>query len=184
MRKHLYGFALFTFIVATAVVFCGAFYYWNEYDVRVAPRPLPESISPAETQPPKSGPPLYELKSFLIDLEKNTATFEVKFNWESTEKPPLALEFNFGVTTARKPYEAIELGTELVQLPFFEKKSVTKTFTSTIYARGKLDPKATYYGYLELNDRPKNNDGVTKLVLIEKNRMAGSVPALIKHPKK
>lgn len=93
MRKHIYGIALFLFIVSSGAVF---------YKIFLAPRAhinIPSTycqrrIPAAVTQDPdpiqkdhKPGPLSYKLKSFYIDLETGDRTVEIQLDWNSSENP-------------------------------------------------------------------------------------------------
>ena len=97
------------------------------------------------------------------------------------ETPPAGVGFDLGVATRWKPLRD-KVGSYYLDEPFKYGRTVTKTCGSRLWG-ATLDPKVTnYYGYAEMADR--DNGGSTKLVQIEKNRMTGAVPALVRHPKK
>jgi hypothetical protein len=183
MRKHIFGLALFIFIVASSVLIYGSFYYWTEYD-NVSAKPLPErrAIKEIPEERPVSPDRLTNrVKSFTIDLEKGTGTVEVDMTWNSDEAPPPSgVRFDFGVVTPSEPTAEIQVGSFYIEEPFNGERSATKTCVFRLWGN-PLDPKITnYYGYAELADR----EGVTNLVYTEKNRMAGAVQVLVKHPRK
>jgi hypothetical protein len=187
MRKHIYGFALFIFIVGS-----GAALYTLLY------APLKLNVPPVgddrlvvivrepadieEVNPVKS-PLSYELKSFHLDLETSEGTVELKLAWDSDKKPPAEVRFDFGLTTPGKPYEGMRVRSYSVYEPFKKGKSVTHTCKFKSWGNPKPDV-TNYYGYAEIIEPLGKDDFITKTVLIEKNRMAGAVPALITHPNK
>lgn len=184
MRKHIIGFALFIFIVVTGVVTYSFFRVTtkktscdlDKYRSRSA-----VSLPPERTE---VNPVSHELKSFQVDLGKNIATIEVKLDCNSADTPYKGMVINFGVATADEPYRGIEIGSEFLKDPFAKGNSVTKTFKFTTSARVRLNPnQKNYYGYMEFIDQDEDT-GVRKLVLIESNRMANAIPALVRHPLK
>lgn len=187
MRKHIYGFALFVFIVASGATLYTLLYAPLKADVPPvdSDRLVVIVREPADIEEVKPVKVLlsYEVKSFHIDLETGLGTVEVKLEWNSDKKPPAGVRFDFGLTTPGKRYEGMKVGSYYVKEPFKNGRSVT--YTCKFKSWGDPDPKVTnYYGYAEVTEPVEKNDDVTYLVLIEKNRMAGAVPALMTHPNK
>lgn len=189
MRKHIYGFALFIFIVA-----CGATAYAlflaptvevntsSNYCRKRVPVAVHEDPDPIQ-ESPRPGPLASEIKSFHIDLETGDGTVEVQLDWNSSEKPPSGVRLDFGVTTPRKPYEGMTVGSYYVNKPF--EKGRSATHTCRFKTSGSPDPAVTnYYGYAEVTEATGTGSGFTKTVLVAKNRMAGAIPALMGHQKK
>lgn len=196
MRKHLYGFALFAFIVASGAALYTLLYAPVNADVPPVDDDrlvviVREPANLEEVKPVKV-PLSYEVKSFHIDLETGGGTVEVKLDWNSDKKPPAGVWFDFGVTTPGKPYEGMRVGYYYVHEPFEKGRSMTKTCRFKI--SGDPNPNVTnYYGYAEVTElvekeevtkQVEANGDITKLVLIEKNRMSGAIPALMTHPNK
>lgn len=189
MRKHIYGFALFIFIVTCGVTAYTLFLAptvevntTSKYCPKRIPMAVNEDPDPIQ-ESPKPGPLAYKIKSFHIDLETGVGTVEVRLDWNSSEKPPSGVRFDFGVTTARNPNEGMTVGSYYVYKPFEKGRTTTKTcrFKTSAYP----DPAVTaYYGYAVVIEATGAGDGFTKTVLVEKNRMAGAIPALMGHEKK
>lgn len=176
MRKHLYGFALFAFIVASAA----AVYAFIHTPNFIAEEVRLESSVPAPIEKiPDIDPLTYELKSFNIDLEKGIGTVEMKLNWNVGDKPPAGIRFDFGVAISGKPYAGTQVGSYYIDKPFSGGRSSTQTCVFKLWG-AFLDPNITsYYGYAEIAER--GNNGATTLVYTEKNRMIGAISALIRH---
>jgi hypothetical protein len=187
MRKHLYGFALFVFIAASGAALYTLLFAPLKADVPVVGDDrlvviVREPADLEEVKPIKS-PLSYELKSFHIDLESRRGTAEVQLDWNSSEKPPAEVSVEFGLTTPGEPFSGMTVGHDDVRKPFEKGRSVTKTCRFLVL--GHPGPNVTsYYGYAEVTEAAGIDDYITKLVLIEKNRMAGAIPALITHPNK
>lgn len=181
MRKHLIGFALFSFIVTSAVVIYGSLYYWNRFEeIKVRACPQREGRPVTRENSPVSESLTYKLKSFNIDIEKGTGTVEVELGWRSDETPPAGVRLDFGVVTPEEPKAEIQVGSHYIDAPFASGSTVTQTCAFKLWG-AVLDPKVkNYYGYAEVAER----DGMTKLVYTEKNRMIGAFPVLVKHPNK
>jgi hypothetical protein len=196
MRKHIYGFALFVFIVASGAALYTLLYAPFKADVPPVgdDRLVVIVREPANIEEvrPERNPLSYELKSFHIDLETGEGTVEVKLAWDSDKKPPAGVRFNFGLTTPGTRYEGMAVGSYYISEPFKKDRSVT--YTCKFKSGGDPNPNAAnYYGYAEVTEpvekpevrKPVETNGdITKLVLIEKNRMAGAIPALMTHPNK
>jgi len=184
MRKHIIGFTLFTFIVVSAAIIYAIIYPFKEvHEKNVTACRFNRSEEPRPPVLVQASRLKYELKNFFVDLEKGTGTAELKLEWmPDMETPPAGLRFDLGVATAEKPLHGIQLGSCYLDEPFAYGRTVTKTCEFKLWG-ATLDPKVkNYYGYAEVADR--DDGGSTKLVQIEKNRMIGAVPALVKHPKK
>lgn len=182
MQKHLVGFALFFFIVVSSVLIFGSFYYWKEYEVITSPKPHIEYKPVPYERAASVERVSYVIKSFNIDMERGLGTVEMALTWSSDDEPPAGLRFDLGVATADKPLHGIQVGSCYLDEPFAYGRTATKTCEYKLWG-ATLDPKVrNYYGYAEVADR--DNGGSTKLVQIEKNRMIGAVPALVKHSKK
>jgi hypothetical protein len=186
MRKHIYGFALFVFIVACGVT---AYTLFLAPTVEIKPsycrRNIPSAVSdPGPIQEsPGPGPLAYKIKSFYLDLETGEGTAEVRLDWNSSEKPPAGVRFDFGVTTPGEPFSGMTVGSYWAPKPFEKGRSVT--MTCRFKTSGGLDPKVeNYYGFAEAAEAGGIGSGFTKTVLVEKNRMAGAIPVLTGHPKK
>jgi hypothetical protein len=188
MRKHIYGVALFIFIVACGAV-AYALFLAPAMEVnttsRYCPKRIPATVSDPDPIPesPKPGPLAYKIKSFYLDLETGGGTVEVQLDWNSSEKPPAGVRLDFGLTTPGEPFSGKTVGYDYVHKPFEKGRSVTKT--CRFMTSGDLDPKVkNYYGYAEVTDAAGVGSGITKTVLVEKNRMAGAMPVLMGHPNK
>lgn len=189
MRKHIYGFALFIFIVTCGVTAYSLFLA-PTVEVNTASKYCPKRIPMAVTEDPgtiqespKPGPLAYKIKSFHIDLQTGEGTVEVRLDWNSSEKPPSGVRFDFGVTTPGKPFEGMTVGSYYISEPF--EKGRTMTETCRFKTSGDPDPNVTnYYGYAEVTEGGGTGSGFTKTVLVRKNRMAGAIPALMGHQKK
>jgi len=186
MRKHIYGFALFVFIVA-----CGATAYTLflsptvEIKTSYCPKRIPLAVGNPDPiqESPRPGPLAYKIKSFYIDDETDGATVEVQLDWNSSEKPPAGVRFDFGLTTPGEPFSGRTVGSYYADKPFEKGRSVTKI--CRFKTSGDPDPSVTnYYGYAEVTEAAGMGDGFKKTVLVEKNRMAGAIPVLMGHPNK
>lgn len=183
MIKHIIGFALFVFIVT-----CGVMVYAFLY---TPPMPQIEKVRiPVAVAEPSRGktevsPLSYELKSFTVDLEKRQATIEVRLEWNSAEKPPHGLMLDFGVTTADRPFARIHLVSKLINRPFGSSRSIGKTFVLDLKEISGMSPQETaYYGNMEATDIAELTPPLSPAVYVEKNRMIGAIPALVRHPLK
>jgi hypothetical protein len=126
-----------------------------------------------------------ELKSFTVDLEKGQATIEVILAWNSAEKPPAGLVLDFGVTTADRPFAGIQLGYLKINRPFASGRSISNTFTLDLKEFSGVSPNETaYYGYMQATDIAELSRSSSRAVYVEKNRMIGAIPALVRHPLK
>jgi hypothetical protein len=184
MRKHIIGFALFTFIV-TCGVMVYAFLYTPPIP-QIEEVKVPVTISGTRTVEIKKEASALscELKSFTVDLEKRQATVDVKIDWNSAEKPPGGLILDFGVTTSDRPFAGIGLGNLSIKHPFGEGRSFRQTFVLDLKDFSGLSPKDAYYGYVGATDIAEINRSSSQAVYVEKNHMIGAIPALIRHPLK
>jgi hypothetical protein len=183
MIKHIIGFALFTFIVA-----CGVIAYAF---LSVPPIPRVEEVRPpVSVREPvvrevvAQKPLSYELQSFEVDLEKGTGTVQVKLKWNSNEKPPAGLRFDFGLTTPGEPFAGTQVGSYYITGPFKAGRSITETCVFKLWGAVLNPVEKNYYGYAEIVDRGTESAGITKLVYTEKDRMIGAISALVRHPLK
>jgi hypothetical protein len=183
MRKHIYGFALFVFIIASGAGSYALFFSPPDKDPPIVKQPV--RVTALENRGAEKAvdlsPVSYKIRSFIIDLEKKEVIVEVDLRWNSELPEPSAIRLNFGVATAASTFEGIEIGSAVFDDPFIASRMVSRTFTVTLTGREKLDPKErNYYGYLEVGDNGPPS-GATTLVYRRKNKLAGSVPALVRH---
>lgn len=184
MIKHVIGFALFVFIIA-----CGVMVYAFLY---TPPMPQIEEVkipvAPGYRRPVELKKEIevlsYELHSFTVDLEKRKATIDVTLEWNWHEDHPAGLVLDFGLTTADRPFAVTSLGYQNFSQPFANGNTVRRTFVLDLKDFAGLSPKETYYGYMGATDIAEARRSSVPLVYTEKNRMIGSVPALVRYPLK
>lgn len=182
MKKHIYGFALFLFIVSSAVI---AYRFLLPPQTFVVPANLthadhPRSIEPAS----KMAEGLTcEIKNVVLDVEGGYGSADVTFRWNSSEPAPDGLIVDFGLTTADRPFEGRSIGYARIG-SVWKNNTMTENVKFLLEGRTRgLDLKKNYYGYIEASDW-KGGDERVKLIYREKDRMTGAAPVLIKHGKK
>jgi len=182
MRKHIYGFTLFVFIVACGVT-AYAFFFARTAEINKDRTRGAVSEHAPGRQIMRGERLAYEIKSFTVDLAKNRGTVMVKFDWISTTTPPHGIEIGFGIVTADRPHGGSLIGWSAAeQFAFDESRTETRTFTFQLEegSRHKFDPEKTYYGFLHLGHLYTDFQGDD---VLDKTRdfMYGSVPVLVHH---
>lgn len=185
MKKHIFGFALFLFIVSSAIVTYRFLYAPPVPDVEVvhinhdAPPPAQYVGLGSKTAEVLS----CEIKNIVLDVEGGYGTADVTFRWNSSEPPPGGLIVELGLTTADRPFEGRGIGFARIG-SVWKNNTMTENVKFLLEGRADgLDLKKNYYGYVEASDW-KGGDERVKLIYREKDRMTGAAPVLIKHGKK
>ena len=162
MRKHIYGFALFVFIVACGVT-AYALFMPRRWRLNTSSKYCPKRISGGSQrhpdpilESPKPGPLSYKIKSFHIDLETGLGTVEVQLDWDSGEKPPAGVRLDFGLTTPGEPYSGTD-GRVMVMSTSRLKKGMSVTKTCLFKTSGRPRPEGQELLRLCGSDRSGRN---------------------------
>jgi hypothetical protein len=184
MRKHIIGFALFIFIVASGVMVYAFLYTPPMPGIEEVKLPVTIGEQREVGVKEEASALSTELKSFTVDLEKRQATIDVRLDWNSADKPPAGLILDFGVTSADRPFAGIGLGYQNLNRPFASGRTVRRTFVLDLKDFSGLSPKDTFYGYIDVTDIAELSRSSSRAIYVEKNHMIGAISALVRFPLK
>lgn len=190
MRKHLYGFALFVFIVASGAIVYTLFHPRSEITRGFCRRETQPRTAVSEPAPVgktvQAGRLPYEIKSLTVDLAANRGTAVVEFHGPSKDTLTKGFDIGFGIITADQPHGGTLIGWSRGKGFAFDKSlTETRTFIFPLEegSRSKFGPEKNYYGFLHLE--PGFTDFQGDDVLDgTRDFMYGSVPVLVRHPNK
>jgi hypothetical protein len=189
MRKHIYGFALFVFIVASGAIAYTLFHPMAEINMGSGTRGNHPRAVVSEPAPVgkalQAGRLEYEIKSLTVDLNTNRGTAVVELYGRSKDILSRGFDIGFGIVTADQPHGGSLIGWSGGEgFVSDESLSETRTFTFPLEegSRRKFDPEKNYYGFLHMEPgatdfRGDDLDGT-------RDFMYGLVPVLVRHPNK
>lgn len=183
MKKHIYGFALFLFIVSAAVITYSFLHTPPVPDVETVYLTIDDHPRYPRASHAESGELSCEIKNVVLDVEGGYGSADITFHWNSSEPAPDGLIVDFGLTTADRPFEGRSIGYARIG-SVWKNNMMTENVKFLLEGRTRgLDLKKNYYGYIEASDWQGGDERV-KLIYREKDRMTGAAPVLIKHGKK
>jgi hypothetical protein len=121
MRKHLFGLAIFSAVVATAVVIYG---FFNMPPIPVIP--MVEDRPMVQDRPMKSV--VTRVLTAEYDERTRTLVADIELRWNDAGSPPERLEYRVFLTDAtRSPHWSVESG--LAREPFSDGRRLIKRVT-------------------------------------------------------
>jgi hypothetical protein len=195
MKKHLFGFAIFSFIVGTAI-FASVIFNAPKEVMLPAVEPVPyETIKTScwqteeqTTAKTVEAPLSYTLQDVSWDAEKNLLRAKIQIFWHGNGNQPKAVNYKINFFTADQPEKSLLIAEDTVQSPFEGRYAAAKNITFFVKMRGeRIDPKKNYYAYVDLGSFEQEGNAasgtfsgrLTRVVLNESEKLAKAAPVTI-----
>jgi hypothetical protein len=138
MRKHIFGLAIFTFIIGS---FALIYAFFNAPPIPQIPEVKPFA---AETQPAfscrkKQQEIDYEVQNVQFDFNSNKLISNVKLIWKGAGEPPKNVYVSPQIFTLDNSANSVFLNTEQFLNPFEKGRSGNVTFTSNVEQIGSAN---------------------------------------------
>ncbi len=186
MRRHLFGFAAFAFVLVGFGVGFSILDRVSNVSL-VSDEAVTVEIGEYKHVTGNSDALTVLLTSLTYDEVTGRFVGRLNMRWNRTSRPPNLVTIEIGITTSDRPGERDVIKYEQVMDAFASGNLVTRDieWVNPLWGRSQLQTRAkpNFYAHAAV-DSPEETLGRTKLIVYEYNYLRGSVPLVIKHGKK